>query len=274
MLGKLIKHEIRHTFRSISMIYIIVAVIAGVMLLSSIAGINAIKALSTGVLLISGFVMIAITVLSIIRNFYETLYDRQGYLSFTLPVKGSHLLFSKIVVSVLWLVCAMVLMGLIYFLMYLSVTGENGIEALGLLKNIFEENGLSELLPSKGLVAELLILVAVYILVEMLSLIGFIYFSVTVANTRPLQAHPKMYGIMVFLGTYIVVQAISNPIKEHFPLALHVSQNDIAINFTSMLHSESDLFAFGIGDTVLKAIFAIIMLVVTGWIMEHKVNIK
>ena len=40
-----------------------------------------------------------------------------------------------------------------------------------------------------------------------------------------------------------------------------------------MENSES-VFSFGIGGTVFMALVALAMLFATGWIMEHKVNIK
>ena len=273
MLGKLIKHEIRHTFRSVSTIYIVLAAISVALLISSAVGITVFKALANAALIIGTIVMAVMTLVAIIKNFSDTLYGRQGYLSFTLPVKGSSLLLSKILISALWLLCAVILMILVYIVMYISVMGENGIESLGTIKNLVEDMGLAELLPSKGAIITLLVIGAMLLLMTFIILIGFIYFSITVANTRALQSHPKLYGILVFLGSYIAVNAISNPITEKFPLSLQVTSDKVYIAAASMTESEA-MFSYGIAGVLFKFIIAVGLLVFTGWIMEHKVNVK
>lgn len=273
MLGKLIKHELKQTVRSVSTIYIILAVISAALLISSMIGLNVFKALANTALFIGTVVMAVMTLVAIIKNFSDTLYGRQGYLSFTLPVKGSSLLLSKIIVSAVWLLCAVILMVLVYIVMYISMTGENGIESLGTIKSLVDELGLAELLPSKGAIISLLLIAAMLLLMTFIVLIGFIYFSITVANTRALQSHPKLYGIIVFLGSYIAVNAISTPITQHFPLSLQVTSEKVRIAVSAMTESDA-MFSYGIAGVLFKFLIAVGLLIFTGWIMEHKVNIK
>ena len=273
MLGKLLKHELKQTVRSVSTIYIVLAVIAAFLLLSSLVGANAFKAISNAALFVATIVMIVMTVVAVIKNFHDSLYGRQGYLSFTLPVKCSSLLLSKIIVSAFWLLCAVILMGIVYFIMYIAMTGENGIELLGSLKDMIEGMGIADLLPSKTAIAKLLIFAALGLLLEFTVIIGLIYFSVTVANTRPLQAHPKAFGILVFLGIYMALTAIANPLSEKVPLSIEISATDVMLRFVRMGDSP-EMLSFGISGLILRAAVAVVLLVVTGWIMENKVNVK
>ena len=273
MLGKLLKHELKQTVRSVMVIYIVLAVVAAFLLIFSVAGATTFKALANVALSIAALVMNIMTLVAITKNFSDTLYGRQGYLSFTLPVKCSNLLLSKVIISVFWLICAVLLTGIVYVIMYISMTGESGIEGLGTIKTLVEDTGLSDLLPSKAAIFELLIIGAIMLLMTFVVFIGFVYFSITVANTRALQAHPKLFGIIVFLSTYFFVNAVSQPITEKLPLALHVTTEKIFIGFISMDNSDA-IFSYGIGGVLFKFIVAVVLLFITGKIMENKVNVK
>ena len=273
MLGKLLKHELRQTARSVMTIYIILAAVAGILLLSSVIGATLFKALSNVALFTAAIVMMIMTLVAIIKNFRETLYGRQGYLSFTLPVRCSSLLLSKILVSVFWLICAVALMLVVYVIMYLTMTGENGIELIGNLKDIIAEIGYSDLLPSKVLVIEAVILMGIWLLMQFIILIGFIYFSITMANTRALQQHPTLYGILIFFVSYFVVSTASRPLTEKVPLSLQFADDNLKIAFVSMMNAEAT-FSFGIAGLVFETLVAVALLVLTGWIMENKVNVK
>ena len=119
MLGKLIKHEIRHSARYTMAIYGAAFAAMAVTCLSLLLDTGWLGAISCGILYVVGFASVVVTLVSVIKNFYDTLYSRQGYLTLTLPVKGSALLFSKIIVSFIWIVASMVVMGLTLFMIFI-----------------------------------------------------------------------------------------------------------------------------------------------------------
>ncbi len=107
MLRKLIKYDMRYIGRIVPWVYlaaISVSILMSLMLyLSSVnsyigvlAGLTAIPYLIvTGVISISGFIMIAIRV-------YKNLYSDEGYLTFTLPVTIKQQILSKIFSGAIW----------------------------------------------------------------------------------------------------------------------------------------------------------------------------
>ena len=98
-------------------------------------------------------------------------------------------------------------------------------------------------------------------------------FSFTLSNTRALQKHPKLFGFLIFFGTFGVSNAINMKLTYSLPLAVHVTSEKVYIAFESMDTMSESLFSYGIG-AIFMGLIALGLLILTGWIMERKVNIK
>ena len=272
MLGKLLKHEFRQSARSVMLIYASAAAVILFIFFGMLTKITWIGIVGSIVLYIAALVGVIMTLVSVIRNFYETLYSNQGYLSFTLPVRCSSLLFSKVFVSAVWIILSFVLAALCFLVIAMNAkaTAEGSMEGIW---DVLEMTGLKEMLPSGATLAKLLIIGVVLVLMMVLTFIGFVYFAVTMANTRLLQKHPKLFGFLIFFATYGVSNAIATKLTYSLPLSLEISTEDVRLVFVAMDQSES-LLSYGLGGTLFLALVAVGMLILTGWIMEHKVNIK
>lgn len=275
MLGKLIKHEFRQTANSVIAVYCSALAAMGFMLLSYITDITWVGALGSVALVFIGGLCIVMTMVAVISNFHRSLYGNQGYLTFTLPVKCGDLLLSKFLVSAIWiLISYLSLIACIVIVYFYAKIKSNGI-ADGLTSMMGDFELISQL-PSKALVFEFLFYIAIGAFLNIITFIGYVYFAVTIANTRPLQKHPLMFGIITFIASYSVVQAISAKLTYSLPLSVLVGSDSVRLGFVSMqeAYSQGALFSVGAGGTIFSAIVAITLLVLTGWIMENKVNIK
>ena len=272
MLGKLMKHECKQSARSVMLIYASAAAVILFVFFGMLTKITWIGILGSVVLYIVALVGVIMTLVSIIKNFYDTLYSNQGYLSFTLPVKCSNLLLSKVLVSVLWIILSFALAALCFLVIAMNAkaTAEGSMAGIW---DVLEMTGLKEMLPSGATLVKLLVLVIVLVLLMVLTFIGFVYFAVTMANTRALQKHPKLFGFLIFFLTYGVSNAIATKLTYSLPLSLAISTQDVNLLFVAMDRSES-MLSYGLGGTIFLALVALGMLILTGWIMEHKVNIK
>ena len=272
MLGKLMKHECKQSARSVMLIYASAAAVILFVFFGMLTKITWIGILGSVVLYIVALVGVIMTLVSIIKNFYDTLYSNQGYLSFTLPVKGSNLLLSKVLVSVLWIILSFALAALCFLVIAMNAkaTAEGSMAGIW---DVLEMTGLKETLPSGATLVKLLVLVIVLVLLMVLTFIGFVYFAVTVANTRALQKHPKLFGFLIFFLTYGAANAIATKLTYSLPLSLEISTEDVKLAFVAMDRSES-MLSYGLGGTIFLALIALGLLLLTGWIMEHKVNIK
>lgn len=274
MLGKLLKNELKHSGRYVATIYAVTAAVIAFMAIGILTKITWIGVLCSVLLNFVAIGVLLITLISVVKNFYDTLYGTQGYLSFTLPVKCSSLLLSKVLISFFWIILSYLIAGLCVVMVGLNAKAQAGEQISGLF-DMLDVSGLREMIPSGATITEVIVLLVVFVLLHILTLVGFIYFSVTIANTRPLQAHPLLFGLLTFLGSYGVGYAISGKLTYSLPLSIYVSTEKIGLVFEKMgADSEEYLFAFGIGGTVFIALMALGLLFLTGWIMEHKVNIK
>ena len=272
MLGKLMKHEFKQSARSVMLIYASAAAVILFVFIGMLTKITWIGIVGSIVLYVVALVGIVMTLVSVIKNFYDTLYSNQGYLSFTLPVKCSNLLLSKVLVSIVWIILAFVLAALCFLVigMNAKATAEGSMEGIW---DVLEMTGIKEMLPSGATLVKLLVLAVVLVLMVVLTFIGFVYFAVTMANTRVLQKHPKLFGFLIFFFTYGVSNAIATKLTYSLPLSLEISTENVKLAFVAMDHSEG-MLSYGLGGTIFLALVALGMLLATGWVMEHKVNIK
>ena len=273
MFGKLLKHEIRHSARYNLVIYVIALAVLLVMGLSLITESTALGVISCFAIYITGFATVVVTLVSVIKNFYDTLFSRQGYLTLTLPVRGSSLLASKVLVSFLWIIIGFVLMAVMWGSIFIYVRHQTH-DTFDVIKILLFDSGLLELLPSGFVVVQVLVIIALIALTKILTYVSYIYFAVTVANTRALQSHPKLFGGSVFFAVMLVISRISNILTEKIPFTFFVTSEKAFFAFEPMGSVDGAFISYGIGGTIFTGIVAVLLLVCTGYIIEKKVNIR
>ncbi|MDI9508806.1 MAG: hypothetical protein GX319_05195 [Clostridiales bacterium] len=128
MLKKLIKHELYATARFLIPLYLIMVVLSlANRLLTNFdifrGPLNTIRILMLVAYVISIVASLAVTFILIILRFYKNLMSEEGYLMFTLPVKTSQLINSKLIVSIFW--CLTSILVVISSLLILFATNQN-----------------------------------------------------------------------------------------------------------------------------------------------------
>ena len=273
MLGKLLKYEIKHSARYTATIYLATLAFAAISIIALVANSTWLGVMSCFMLYVAGIASVIITLVSVIKNFYDTLYGKQGYLTFTLPVKCSTVLLSKLIVSVLWIIVGFLVMGATLFVIFLYAKDKSeGV--FDTFADAFAISGIMEYIPSGLVIAEALIVVAILAILTVVTYVGYVFFVVTVANTGKFQSHPKLFGGLLFLAIFSVVNTLGNILTEKLPLTFNVATDKVFFAFADMFSVEGTLLSYGVGGTLLSAIVAAGLLVLTGYIMEHKVNIK
>lgn len=273
MFGKLIKHEIRHSARYNLVIYIAALAITLIMGISLLTESTALGTLSCFAIYITGFATVVVTLVSVIKNFYDTLFSRQGYLSLTLPVKGSALLLSKVIVSFLWIIVGFLIMVLTWVSIFLYVRQQTQAD-LDVVKILLFDSGLLELLPSGAVVAEVVVVFAAIALTKILTYVAYIYFAVTVANTRSFQNHPKLFGGLTFFAVVFLISRVNNFLTEKAPVTFFVTSEKAFFDLVPMGSVDGAFISYGVGGTIFTGLVALGLLFATAYIIEHKVNIK
>lgn len=272
MLGKLLKYELKHSARYVMSIYGCALAASIFMLLGMLVKVTWITVVGSILLYFIGIACVIVTVVAVIKNFYDTLYGKQGYLTFTLPVKCKTLLFSKVLVSFFWIILSCVLMAVIFALIFLNAKNQTADAFVGIIDAI-KVSGILDTLPSFAMIVKFLLILAFVALMYMLTFVGFVYFSVTVANTRALQNHPKLFGFLIFFLIYSVTNSLSATFTSVLPLSVNITSEKVYFALSSM-NSETVVASFGLGGSIFMGAVAVLLLFATGWIMEHKVNIK
>ena len=134
MLGKLMKHEFRATARIMLPVMGAMATLALLANLSirglagNLSDVPMLKILFTLIIIFFGAAVVATVVMSLVimvSRFYRNLLKDEGYLMFTLPVSVHELIWSKLIVSLVWFLATGLLIFLVMALMALNLSHTN-----------------------------------------------------------------------------------------------------------------------------------------------------
>ena len=191
MLGKLIKHEFKATWRVLGLLdgALVVLGLIGFLVMGTIKGFTESDIRNEGLqgLIVASYMtwfalyFLAIfaanlgTTIFLTIRYYRSMYSTEGYLTFTLPVKTSQLLHAKLITGYLWAFFSYLLTALSVFFM-----GAGAVSQLPPKEQEEVFEGLMELLTffKAGTVA----LGAVTLLCSVLQGLLFIFFCVSVGQ--------------------------------------------------------------------------------------------
>ena len=206
MLGKLIKHEFRATGRILLPVYLVMlltaALVRGFQVLTEQTAGEFMRALAVlSVLLFSAAVFggsILAFVLMIYR-FYKNLMTDEGYLMFTLPVTTGQLIWSKMIVSAVWLLATAAMDVLSMFIsVFDSAAWRDIFQLPGLLwQQLREYAGNLGLIPAE-----------IVVLVLLAALVCFLKFYAAIALGHSF-TNRKMLLSVAFFAAFSVVEQIA-----------------------------------------------------------------
>ena len=154
MFGKLMKYELKATYKwylIISGVLAILAIFAGLLASSVITGAASYTADTTftivGIIVLvifAGYIGLTLTnYIIIIRRFYNNIFGREGYLTWTLPTGSHTVLLVKVTSALIWSIFCFIslILSLLIFLGVIDLAQQQNIfEALG---PVFEKIGSS-----------------------------------------------------------------------------------------------------------------------------------
>lgn len=217
MLGKLFKHEFRAMSRVMLPVTAALVVLAGLSNFS-IRFIDNVKsdflAFLLGlfiVLFVIGMAAAGIMlIVVVVSRFYNNYLKDEGYLMFTLPVNAHELVWSKLLVSLLWtVITALVIYGLIMLTALNAVSMSS--EAFW-LEFKFDLNGLlrylSDQLDITG--GDLALLIIEGVLLCVLGIFsGYLHFYTAMSIGQSFANHKVLMSVVFYLAISFVVQIIS-----------------------------------------------------------------
>lgn len=227
-------------------------------------------------------VIFAIAVLcfvSTVQRFYENLLGREGYLMHTLPVTETQLILSKLITSMVWVLCSG-LVGIVCITGMVSI-GVLDAEALGTVDWDSWKQLWGMLYGELGTKFWLVMFWTILInLARLASLILCVYAACMIAHQFKKQT--MVAGILAFIGMNIVENQIDKLLGMN-DVTLFVGVNYMLADvsdvsgWTPVMHYLTTAFGQGAGYLfcfVFTAAIAAVYFCLTRWLMKHKLNLE
>lgn len=206
MLRKLIKYDIRSTWREFAGAYL--AILLGVLLLPPLFNTFSNDIVDT----VGGFIIVGIVIATIVvmvgtlfRIFNKNVFSKEGYLTMTLPVTSAQIVISKLLVSTMWIICTSIVaaIGISIFVMNLqAVPKEDMMEGI---------QKLLSLIDNRGALATILVLIAM--LLSSVKEIAKLFLACSVAHLKQIGRFRTAIGIFTYFALSwietLIVQAVT-----------------------------------------------------------------
>ena len=290
MLKQLLKYEFKATKRLYFGLYLALALLSVVLGVTSrqehaLAHSTSFQNLEVILMIVYVSVILAIAVLcfvNTIQRFYQNLLGHEGYLMHTLPVNENQLILSKLLTSIVWVLCSG-LVGIVCITVMVSIGGVIDPETFGMVdwnswkqlwQMLYEEMG-----PEFWVAMAWTILIN---LARLASLILCVYAACMIAHQFP--KHVMVAGILAFIGLNIVETQLDKLLgTNHVNLFMDITYRVADVNVTGVTYGMTPMqtmtTAFGAGSGylfcfVVTSAFAAAYFCLTRWLMKHKLNLE
>lgn len=253
---KLMKYEIIHSVRTFTVAFL--TFLAGCVLIPIV--IKFFMGSNTGELIIGilGFLffglLFAISIalfISVFMHFNQSMFQRSGYLTLTLPRTNLQIIVSKLIIAIAWIFIGMVvLIGGILLLVSLTSIMDGTFnfmflfEGLSMLFSEFFEN------PSHTFI------VLFNGFTELAFLISLLYLSLTITHTKWIRKYRLILSVIIFFLISIVFGTV------------------ISSELFNTIFSSSFFDIFNIWAGVFYAIISAGFVMMTVYLFDHKIEIE
>ena len=214
----------------------------------------------------------------IFHRFYSHFIGNEGYLTFTLPVKTSQLLWSKVLSAMLWLLISAVVGMICFFLFILFGTAEAGIINADVFRVIGE--GLAALREIYvGEITVFIILAVIISVVGSLSGILQIYLSLVMGGIVS-QKHKLAAGIGFYFLLNVVVGIITSILQTVIMVPWMQTDALDSFNFAnSAQEGISAVFSILVNPVLIysiavSAVLSVGYYLLTHYLLKNKLNLE
>ena len=286
MLKQLLKYEFKATKSLYFGLYLALALLSVVLGVTfrqehALAHSTSFQNLEVILMIVYVSVILAIAVLcfvNTIQRFYQNLLGREGYLMHTLPVTETQLILSKLLTSMVWVLCSG-LVGIVCITGMVSI-GVLDAEVLGTVNWDSWKQLWGMLYGELGAKFWLVMFWTILInLARLADLILCVYAACMIAHL--FRKYGMVSGILAFIGLNVVENQIdkllgTNHVNLFMDITYRVADVDVTYGMTPM---QTMTTAFGAGSGylfcfVVTSAFAAAYFCLTRWLMKHKLNLE
>ena len=275
MIGKLIKHDLKAGARRMGNIYLAALIASGAMIVSAFIESGLLRFLSSMVVVVVAFVAVIMTFASVIFGANKSLFGREGYLTQTLPVKTSALIFSKWFTSSIWLLVsyAFVIVAFISVFIYWTSENQEGAQIYDMIYSVLQTFGVgAETVYQKSLAIQ-----AVIGLFNMSIFVMYILFAITLSNIRPFHKLGT-FGFIIYLAVIVfVIQGISYGLESLCDITLIIEQSGMSMTVSQSAIRQAEMTGasvIGFTGVYFKTIVTVFLYILTVQLTENKINLK
>lgn len=265
MLGKLIKYDLKAAakiFILLHAIYLLICLIARFLYMDRLNFENATEPLVLSLVLFFSLMTLLLSALMIFTwmqvafRFYRSLFSKEGYLSWTLPVSGPQHLWAKIISGYILMAADLIIIASGILLL---VTGNNVTTAYSVIADDLT-NGLGLSISTFALI------LFITCLVSAVSSVIMTYFSVAVGQLFP--SHRVLGAIAAYFITSTVVQILSVIFMVVF--GCFPGYDTYSLQGSAITDYFLKLIAI---SSVLMLVITVIQYIATHYIMKKKINL-
>ena len=188
MLKKLIKNEFKENYKEMLMLFGLsfgIFVFLGVILrLEAYKLMTIMLTLGVGIC----FAIEIFVIININRSFNKRIFSKEGYLTFSLPVRMRDLLFAKYLTNIIWIIASYVVLIINIFILFI-IAGDVGFEFFEIeIENI-------------GVALVSATYYFVLILLSIILLLTIVIIILCILNAGKIKKHKVLIGILLFYGS-------------------------------------------------------------------------
>ncbi len=274
MFGKLLKNDLKAQYHSMTTIFFAVVVIAVSAELVTIFSDNAIGKVFGGLAVMASLLFACVFILIAVGLMYnKTMFGRAGYLTLTLPVKSSKLIWSKTVSGLIWtFIVYFLFLGscILWFFQVKDFVGEEAMENAEMLLSLFG-------IPTFKMIFVICIFFAVALSITVLVLIQTMYLGITLSNVKPISKFGIIGALVIFFASFFVIQTISTELSNAFPVGMVISPE--IITFTTNTADAaaqigSKAVTMGFTGPIFRLVMGILLHFPIAYFAKNKVNVQ
>lgn len=272
MFGKLLKNDLKAQFFSIFPILVIMGIGIAALEIWHYVGDSDIAKYLSGLIVSMVFLfscLIMIIAVAIIYN--RSVFDHEGYLTLSLPVKTHTLVFSKMTSGLIWIATPFILffVSLFVWIFQMMAEFEEEVEMGEILLQLFGA-------PSIDVILVYIVIFCIDLVVSIILIVQCIYFGITLSHVSPLSKLGKLGAIIFTVAAFIILNKLTEGITNvlTFGVVIDVDYYTFTDNLSrTMANSSDSAVAFNIAECLSSLIFSLALNFPIVYLIKKKVNI-
>lgn len=261
MLLKVMKHDLINSFKNYALLYVAMLVvgIAGPFIISlEIEMLNFIIFALISVLFVGSSVAVIFNTVIFIKN---QLFSEVAYLNYTLPVKMSTSLLSKVIVSIFWVVIT-ILVASISLFSFLAIFVQQEVININELLILFDRLDINWVIIAQ---------VVLWIIAALSTTVMLIILSLTIVNTSMLKTSSRFIAFAIYLGLLFALNGLDTLFLQLIGMENLV--NDLAITQVASTFTLSVIQTNLLALTVYQLGVSVILFTITNYLLNRKLEL-